>query len=315
MLQKLNNHELNAKVKSLATEERKLTQNILHHLAEVDRRKLYLTMAFPSLFEYLVKEIGYSAGAAQRRIDAARLLQVIPEVSAKIESGAINLSQVSKLQQACRQAKKAGKKISVSLKREVLGKLEHQGTAATDLVLAQEFQLEIKAHDKVQIQRDESVRLEVTFSKEEMQLIRQAQDLLSNKTGGNLSQSIVEMARKVIRDSQPRKKSGNFAENVTSTVAVKVETRQSQKLSALKSLTPRLRRDVIFRDLRCQYVDSKSGKACGSKRFLHIDHIVPLFAGGLHEPENLRVLCSAHNIFRYRSDAGISAVASWERCF
>src|SRR6185312_2664003 len=98
MLQKLNDTELTEKIKSLAREERELTRTIIEHIAEIDRRKTFLAMAYSSLYEYLIKEIGYSEGAAQRRIDAARLLERVPEVAAKIESGAINLSQISKLQ-------------------------------------------------------------------------------------------------------------------------------------------------------------------------------------------------------------------------
>ena len=80
-LKQLKDTELNEKVKNLVIQERKLTQAILEHVAEIDRRKLYLSMAYPSLFDYLTKEVGYSAGAAQRRIDAARLMQRIPEVA------------------------------------------------------------------------------------------------------------------------------------------------------------------------------------------------------------------------------------------
>jgi len=81
----------------LAAQERSITQEILEHIAEVDRRKLHLKMSYPSLFDYLTREIGYSAASAQRRIDAARLMQKIPEVSEQIKTGSINLSQISKL--------------------------------------------------------------------------------------------------------------------------------------------------------------------------------------------------------------------------
>src|SRR5688572_7544683 len=101
----LSNTELNQKVKTLAEQERKLTREIIEHIAEVDRRKLFLDMAFSSLFEYLTEEIKYSAGAAQRRIDAARLSQRIPELTLKIEDGSLNFSHLSKVQKICRQIK------------------------------------------------------------------------------------------------------------------------------------------------------------------------------------------------------------------
>ncbi|MBL7669622.1 MAG: HNH endonuclease [Bdellovibrionaceae bacterium] len=45
----------------------------------------------------------------------------------------------------------------------------------------------------------------------------------------------------------------------------------------------------------CQFRDAKTGKICGSKRFLDVDHIQPRFAGGGNEPFNLRPMCSSHN--------------------
>lgn len=58
-----------------------------------------LAQGYPSLFEFLVKEIGYSPSSAQRRIDGARLLNQVSEISAKlvekIETGSLKLSQIN----------------------------------------------------------------------------------------------------------------------------------------------------------------------------------------------------------------------------
>ncbi|MBC7465351.1 MAG: HNH endonuclease [Bdellovibrio sp.] len=70
---KLSNTELDQTLKQAVRKERQLLSEILLHMVEVDRRKLFLTLAYPNLFDYLTKHIGYSAGSAQRRIDAARL--------------------------------------------------------------------------------------------------------------------------------------------------------------------------------------------------------------------------------------------------
>src|SRR6266704_4716940 len=228
-LRSLKDFELNNRIKDLAAQERKLLQSILVHIAEVDRRQLHLRMAYPSLFEYLIKEIGYSAGAAQRRIDAARLIQRVPEVANQIEAGSINLSQISKMQRICRQIKKdSGESVSSSQEREVLEKLEHQGAIKTDLILAEEFQVKIETKERKQIQRDESVRIEITFSKEEMAVLKKAQELLSHKTGGRLKETVLEMALKVVKAAEPKKKansmkteSNSVESKFTATVAVK----------------------------------------------------------------------------------------------
>jgi hypothetical protein len=306
-LKVLNDSELNEKIKSLAAQERSLTQVILEHIAEVDRRKLFLAMSYPSLFDYLTREIGYSAGAAQRRIDAARLLQKIPEVSFQIKDGLINLAQISKMQKLCRHIKKeTGVAVDVSIQKSVLEKLENQGALQTDLILAQEFKIEIKTEEKKQIQRDESTRVELTFSREEMGVIQKAQALLSHQTGGNLKCTFMEMAKQVIRASSIRmRKQGlqSFSTGkIPSSVAITPVSIPTATV-AVKTITPKLRREILARDQVCQFTNIKTGKMCGSGFFLEIDHIKPKFAGGGNASENLRVLCKKHNIYRY--EAGI----------
>jgi hypothetical protein len=39
------------------------------------------------------------------------------------------------------------------------------------------------------------------------------------------------------------------------------------------------------------------GVRCGSQAWLEIDHCQPAGKGGSSEPDNLRLLCRAHNLF------------------
>jgi hypothetical protein len=66
-------------------------------------------MACSSLFAYLVTLIGYAPASAQRRIDAARMMQQVTELGKKIEEGRLKLTQVSQAQQAFRLAQKKDK--------------------------------------------------------------------------------------------------------------------------------------------------------------------------------------------------------------
>ena len=62
-----------------------------------------------------------------------------------------------------------------------------------------------------------------------------------------------------------------------------------------------VRREVWRRDGgRCSYVDPHSGRRCGSRFLLELDHIVPFALGGTAEPPNLRLHCAAHHRFRHR---------------
>lgn len=336
----MTNQELNLQLKAKAAHERTLTKEILWDIVEVERRKLYLAFAYPSLFAYLTECIGYSEGAAQRRIDAARLLAKVPEISQSIENGSIHLAQVSKMQRLCRQIKKdSGRTVEVQVQKNIMQKLEHKNSAQTDLILAQELNVKIELLTKKKIQKDESVRVELTFSKEEMALLEAAQAILSNKIGGNLKDSIVEMAKKVIKDTAPKKvaqktsitaieakefisnnRTANKTSNAsnrsiqraaisTATVAVKIKdpevSRRENRIAVkhnkpeLKSVTPRLKREILQRDLICQFKNPTTGKVCGSRFYLEVDHIQPRFMNGPNTHENLRMLCKNHNQFRY----------------
>ena len=77
--------------KFLASREREITVQILHHIKEIDRRKLYSDLKYSSIYEYCKKELCYSEGSAHRRIHAARMLKEMPEIEEKIESGALSL--------------------------------------------------------------------------------------------------------------------------------------------------------------------------------------------------------------------------------
>lgn len=102
-LKKLNESELDQRIKTLSQKERELLHEILLTIKEIDSRKTYLELGFGSLFDYLVQGVGYSEGSAQRRIDAARLLREIPEIADQIQSGELKLNQISMIQKAARE--------------------------------------------------------------------------------------------------------------------------------------------------------------------------------------------------------------------
>ena len=115
-LKQLSNKELLAQTKLLVQKERHLHIQVLHHLKEIDSRKLYFEMGFSSLFDYAVRELGYSEGAAYRRIKAMKLCQNFPETESRLQSGRLSLSAACQLQTFFeRQAKRARDKEKVSI--------------------------------------------------------------------------------------------------------------------------------------------------------------------------------------------------------
>ena len=97
-LKHIKNDQLLLQTKNLVQKERQINIQVLQHLQEIEKRKLYLDRGFPSLFEYAVKELGYSHSAAYRRIKTMRLCRDIPQATAKIKTGSLNLTTASQLQ-------------------------------------------------------------------------------------------------------------------------------------------------------------------------------------------------------------------------
>ena len=59
---------------------------------------------------------------------------------------------------------------------------------------------------------------------------------------------------------------------------------------------PKAIRDEVFarEGGRCTYV-GRNGRRCRSNWDLEIDHVLPFARGGDNTPDNLRLLCRAHN--------------------
>jgi hypothetical protein len=275
-LQRLSNEELALNLKNLISKEREILSLILEHILEIDRRKFYLKMAYSSLFDYLTKHLGYSAGSAQRRIDAARLMKEIPELSQKLENGSLNLSQVSLVQKAIRQKK------AIVNKREILESLENKSFFESQSIVSKAFDLEIKEETKITNQKDESVRLEVTLTKSQWEKLQQMKSLLPNGSG-EWSEVLEYLADKVIEK--------------------KTKAKTLPKPSISKTNIS-MRKHIRNRDQCCQYKDKTTGRICGTKLNLQIDHIKPIWAGGQATIENLQVLCANHNRYRYRQQTG-----------
>ena len=180
-LKKLTNQNLDTHLKSLVAREREILSEILLHIVEVERRRLYLKFGYSSLFEYLTKSIGYANGSAQRRIDAARLSFDAPTVIDKLESGQINLAQVSLLQKSIREIQVNSKtRIDTQFKESLIQQISNKSFAESEVLIAQALNLQSKEFTKTKHQKDESVRLEITFSKSQWEKLIKMRELLSH---------------------------------------------------------------------------------------------------------------------------------------
>lgn len=343
-LKYLGKMELDQHLRSLFVREKNLLQDILFTIKEIDIRKMYLDLGYPSLFSYLTQGVGYSEGSAQRRIDGARLLKELPEVSSMIHSGEIKLSQVAMIQKAARQVLKThNKKITSNEKKDLINNLTNISHSETQYEIARFFDLPVLQDLKSTTQADESVRLEITLSKELFEKIRKAQQLLSHSVpSGDLVQYLEYVTEKVIQTKTGAKSVASCAENLKAPLvgdgvsdANKNQKPESRIISSgLKNLTsknnhrnlavdidssyidivtkstfqpkyiPQKTKREIFNKFKCcQYKDPITGKVCRSQWFLQVDHRQPQWARGSHHSENLQILCGAHNRNKYLQES------------
>ncbi|QLY27000.1 hypothetical protein [Bdellovibrio sp. KM01] len=179
-LSKFSNNELVGRLESLCHSERKITHLILWHIVEIETRKLYLEMAYDSMFSYLTKKLGYSEDAAYRRISAARVLKKAPEISKKVEEGSVTLTQLAQVQKCLKQEKKYGGEVTEARTLEIVEQIQNKSNFETQKVLAVEFNQPVQARETLKPQKDDSARLELTFNSEQMASLKQVKDLLSH---------------------------------------------------------------------------------------------------------------------------------------
>ncbi|AHZ84907.1 hypothetical protein Bb109J_c2214 [Bdellovibrio bacteriovorus] len=315
ILSDISNRELLDRMQKLVKTERKITHVILLHIAEIETRKLYAELGFDGMFPYLTRGLGYSEGSAYRRLHSARLLIQVPEISQKIENGSLNLSQLTKMQKCIKANEDKGGVLSASKTLEVLQKIEHRNSFETEKTLAKEMNMPIESYEILTPQRDDSVRLVVSLTKDEFAHLELAKSLLSHIClDGTWAQVIGKLAETF------NKKKLHGREEVTQSAIVAAADRvdssravgglrrvQDSQSSGLSRKTKRrssrcyipldVRREVFKKaQNRCEYADVISGQRCQSRFQLQIDHRVPVALGGADGIENLRVLCRTHNL-------------------
>jgi hypothetical protein len=243
---------------------------IIDFIREVMFRRLYLEYGADNMFDFLTRaHYHYAPVVAQRKLDAARLMQMFPEVKEMIFCGDINLTQLGMMASALRQ-----KPAPLKVQFEILEAIRNQTVRNTQIILCETLELEVKSHSKIRVQSDGSVRVETTFSKEEWEVITRAKETVSHSVpSGELNQVLTYCARFTTAKK-------NF-----STSLREVKPRQSHELKS-QGVSRASRRLVFQRDKFCQHRDADE-RLCESRYQLQVDHIISRWLGGSNEVENL----------------------------
>ncbi len=212
-------------------------------------------------------------------------------------------------------------------------------------IIAQALDLTLQTSPKETHQKDESVRLAVSFSKEDWETLLKARELLSHTVGSsdwakvfsylgkkvvqrgetskfkdnaktntkikantkNQTQTSASLDIEIINEAKTNEKP-NKAKSTTSNLfisAAEVWAHQENSNSLRKNIPLTLKRKIFNRDKCCQLLNKATGRVCGSRWNLEVDHIKPVWAKGSNDETNLRVLCGSHNRYIYRKQVGI----------
>ena len=333
-LKLLSNEFLLNQTRALAAEERKLTTRMLWHLREIEERRLFAERGYPSLFEMCVRELGYSEATAQRRIAAMRLIREIPELQTKLESGELKMGQVSQVQGFLRaERREQGRSYSLQEKKDLIARIEGKSTRETERELTSISPQSAGVKEKERA--ISATETEIRFIADEALLdkLKRLQELGSHRFEARskyadlfhwladlglakLEPKSVELEtaaphpaeESLLSTLKPSVSVHDSSTNAiehsvqdTSTTAMELiepmSTEKPQKRSLSRYIPAAIKRRVWTRDGGCcTFVDPKSGRRCGSRTLIQIDHIHPFALGGRSDDAaNLRLLCFQHN--------------------
>jgi hypothetical protein len=88
----LSDAELLSRLPLLVRAEHEATADVVEHLVEVERRRLYLEQACSSLNKYCEERLGYAEDAAFKRARVAKLSLQFSRALEELRSGAIHLT-------------------------------------------------------------------------------------------------------------------------------------------------------------------------------------------------------------------------------
>lgn len=310
----LENYEILTGVKTLAGQERTLIADLLEYLYEVEARKLYAPLAYSSLHEFGVKELGFTEAQSYERTRAVFAMKKVPEVRELIRSGAISLTNAAQLNRAIdAERRELGEEVSKEFKtalveaasgatkRELQGKLEVILTNPESRAAMRE-KLTHRSATRTGVQFEIAVTTEAK--------IKRARELVDAPTLEELFDIALdalitseEKKRKYTRGSdavtEPSSVAGHEADQ---NEAPKMEKKkvntaiEAQNESVSRYIPAKYKTQIARRSgSRCEYIDPVTMRRCSSRSHLQIDHKWPLALGGKTTLPNLRHLCGTHN--------------------
>jgi hypothetical protein len=292
-----------ANTESLIRQEREILTNVLHHLREIERRRLFSSLGYKSLFDFTVKRLGYPEDQAYRRISAMKLLKELPEIEEKINQGQISLTHIGLAHSLFKHEKKVlQKEMSYEQKLSIFDQIANKSVREAErITLSLSSTLSVAKKDRVTSVSESLIEMKFTASADLREKIDCLKGWLAhtnpNLTLGELFEKLCDLGLQEWDPSKtaaPRKRrviNRSLRNSCDVSIGIACGVGKSIAVasggSSTKSLA-QIKREVFLK------ANSKCEK-CGSSYALEIDHVQPLALGGSNEPGNLRLLCRSCN--------------------
>jgi hypothetical protein len=298
-LSKLKDEELDSSNIAIAKTEREVLSKVLHHLRETERRRLFSKYKFSSIVDYAIYRMGYTQDQAWRRINAMRLLKELPQIEEKIDSGALNLTQMNQARMLFSREIKAQVYRTKEEKLELLKKVERQPRAQVEKTLERESLLQPVIPNAFGSNLLKPVEID-QFRPEMQKKLKRLIEIRSHKHFNGVSVVLEDSVDLALKRWDPLTKSKGIAP--ARIVSRPKFGQDNAAIEPLKGNSPNASspsiatRQISFR-LRNEVFQAGKGQCenCGSRSYLEIDHIVPFATGGKTELSNLRLLCRSCN--------------------
>lgn len=304
-LKHVSDEQLLRQTEALAREERELLTRVLHHLKEIETRRLFSALKYKSLFEYAIKHLKYSSDQAGRRIAAMRLLKDLPEIENQIDDGSLTLTNLSLAQGLFRD-----ESFSKSDKLQIVKQLENLSSREAERLVLSRSRDPIKLKpDSIRAVTPEHVEIKFIANDELIFKLEKLRGLLGHKlpyaSMGDLIRLTVDIAIEQLKPRKPIREFGSkpnpeVQETDTSETSADPEdalwapNRQCGKTPGKKSAPKRHSIPASTKRQVWQRANHQC-ENCASVHALEIDHIVPLAEGGTDQLSNLRLLCRSCN--------------------
>ena len=295
-LSHLTDEQVTLALRDIVKDERAELRPLLLHLGEFDRRRIAVPKGHQSTFHYCTAVLGYSEGAAYRRIHTSRAARAYPVILDLLEQGAIHMmavailfpvmtpeNHIQLLQRGCGKTTLELKWIAAELApKEAKGEAMRRmmpPTVEAPHPVDEQARLSLPTPDAIEPFAAHRVRFGFNGDEETLELVMRARNLLKHKYPFGQLEDIFKDALKALID---KKDPGR-------------QPPTGQAVSLTRSLSRRVRRQVWERDGGQCAFEPPGGPRCQARGLLEFDHIRPWTLGGLSTADNLRLLCRAHN--------------------